>query len=85
MSKYIHLDERVKNELLHVFENLKDKYVPNNANEVLIGLKIKDAIENDSLTTDTLLEFRGCEKYNDIMNILRAAYFNFDITRFMEE
>lgn len=40
MGEYIHFDEKVRSELLHVFENLKDEYVPNNADDVLICLKI---------------------------------------------
>lgn len=82
MGKIIFLNETVRNKLLQVFENLKDEYVPSSADDVLIGLKIKDAIENNTLTTDNLLELKECKKYNQIVNILRAAYLNYDISAF---
>ena len=82
MSKNIFFNEKARNKLLHVFENLKDEYVPNSADCVLIGMKIKDAIENNTLTTDNLLELKKCENYNQIVNILRAANLNFDISAF---
>ena len=82
MGKNISLNEKVKKKLLHVFENLKDDYVPNSADGVLIGLKIKDAIEKNTLTTDNLLELKKCEKYNKIVNILRAANLNLDLSIF---
>ncbi len=82
MSKNIFLNEKVRNKLLHVFENMKDEYVPNSADGVLIGLKIKDAIENNTLTTDNLLELKKCENFNQIVNILRAANLNLDLSIF---
>lgn len=85
MSDHIHFDEKVRIELVHVFENIKDEYVPNNADDVLITLKIKEAIKNNSLTTANLLELKGSEKYTQIMNVLRMARINFDLSRFEDK
>lgn len=85
MSDYIHFDEKVRTELVHLFENIKDEYVPNNADDVLIILKIKEAIKNNSLTTANLLELKGSEKYTQIMNVLRMARINFDLSRFEDK
>ena len=85
MSDHIHFDEKVRIELVHVFENIKDEYVPNNADDVLITLKIKEDIKNNSLTTANLLELKGSEKYTQIMNVLRMARINFDLSRFEDK
>ncbi len=85
MSDYIHFDEKVRTELVHLFENIKDEYVPNNADDVLIILKIKEAIKNNSLTIANLLELKGSEKYTQIMNVLRMARINFALSRFEDK
>ena len=85
MSDHIHFDKKVRTELVHVFENIKDEYVPNNADDVLITLKIKEDIKNNSLTTANLLELKGSEKYTQIMNVLRMARINFDLSRFEDK
>ena len=85
MSDYIHFDEKVRTELVHLFENIKDEYVPNNADDVLIILKIKEAIKNNLLTIANLLELKGSEKYTQIMNVLRMARINFDLSRFEDK
>ena len=85
MSDHIHFDEKVRIELVYVFENIKVEYVPNNADDVSVCLKIKGAIENNSLTTDNLLELKGSEKYTQIMNILRMARINFDLSKFEDK
>lgn len=80
MGKPIYFPQNVRDELLHVFENLKDEYAPNNADDLSVALKIKEAIANNSLTTNNLLELKGTEKYSQIMGILRMARLNFDLT-----
>lgn len=85
MEKYIHFSKDVKKKLLNVLENVKDEYVPNSAEHVLTLLNIKDAIEKDTLTTEQLLKAKDCEKYSQIMNILRAAKLNFDLERYSDK
>jgi len=85
MAKSIHLNEVVKKQLLDVFENIKDEYVPNSADNVLILLDIKDAIENNSLTSDHLSKLKNSDKYVQIMNILRTALLNFDLSKYKDE
>lgn len=84
MGKYIHFNEDVREKLLEVLENIKDEYVPNSADNVLALLDIKDTIMNGSLTSDHLLKVQNCEKYEQIMNILRTARINFDLTKYSD-
>lgn len=85
MAKSILFNEVVKKQLLDVFENIKDEYVPNSADAVLILLDIKDAIENNSLTSDHLSKLKNSDKYVQIMNILRTARLNFDLSKYKDE
>lgn len=84
MAKQIILNEKVRKQLLDVFENLKDEYVPNSANCVLTLLDIKDAIMNNYLTIEHLTKLKDCDKYTKIMNILRAARLNIDLTKYSD-
>ena len=74
----------VRKQLMDVFENIKDEYVSNSADSVLTLLDIKDAIQNNSLTLEHLSKLKECDKYVQIMNILRAAYLNFDLTKYSD-
>ena len=85
MAKFIHFNEEVRKQLLDVFENIKDKYVPNSAGSVLTLLDIKDAIENNSLTSEQLSKLRDSDKYVQIMNILRTARINLDLSRYKDQ
>lgn len=85
MGKYIHFNKDVRKKLLEVFENLKDEYVPDSADDVLTLFDVRDAIEQDTLTTELLLKAKDCEKYNQIMNILRAARINLDLERYLDK
>ena len=84
MAKTIYLEEGLKKKLLDVFENIKDEYVPDSPDWVLVLLDIKDAIENGVLTSEHLIKLKGCEKYEQIMNILRTARINFDLTKYVD-
>lgn len=85
MAKYIHINEDVRKQLLDVFENIKDDYVPNSADSVLNLLDIKDAIENNSLTSSHLSKLKNSDKYVQIMNIFRAARINLDLSKFKDQ
>ena len=85
MAKFIYFNEDVRKQLLDVFENIKDDYVPNSAGSVLTLLDIKDAIENNSLTLDHLAKLKNSDKYVQIMNIFRAARINLDLSKYKEE
>ncbi|MBQ7424001.1 MAG: hypothetical protein IJV19_04575 [Prevotella sp.] len=86
MSKIILFDENTKEQLLEVFENIKDEYVPKSPDSVLAALAVKEAIEHDCLTKEHLIELKkNCDKYNQIMNVLRGARVNIDLSLFKEE
>ena len=85
MVKFIHFNEDVRKQLLDVFENIKDDYVPNSAGSVLTLLDIKDAIENNSLTLEHLSKLKNSDKYVHIMNIFRTARINFDLSKYKDE
>lgn len=85
MAKSIKLDEKIRKQLLDVFENLKDEYVPNSADSVLTLLDIKDSIENNSLTFEQLSKLKSCEKYAQVMNIFRRARVQFDLSKYKGE
>ena len=85
MAKFIHFNEDVRKQLLDVFENIKDDYVPNSADSVWALLDIKDSIENNSLTSEQLSKLRDSDKYVQIMNIFRTARIGFDLTKYKDE
>lgn len=84
MDNTIFLTEEERKKLLDVFIDLKDKYAPNSADSAFILKDIVDAIENNTLTFEHLKRLHTCDNYTHIMNMLRTARFNLDITRFSE-
>lgn len=82
MPKTIYFEEEVRKKLLELFEDIKDEYVSKSADGVLAQLDIKDAIENNSLSQDHLSKLKSFDKYEQIMNILRTAHINFDLSKY---
>ena len=84
MDKISFPNDEIRNKLLEVITNLKDEYAPNSANCAIILKDIVDAIENDTLTNEHLRKLKDCENYSHIMNLLRTARINFDLTKFSD-
>jgi hypothetical protein len=84
-GKIIHLSEEIRNRLLEVICNLKDKYEPKCSNSTFVYADFIQALETNRLTIDLLKKIQQCGVSLPIMNILRTARINLDLSKFEGE